>query len=150
MKFIFLLLLVILVCLFGTLYRNDANLFHAPGFTGRMKIFLTHNSAKTSDAPVLPELKTPVFDKTSDELFNSVMNAAMHMGWSIASHDTDNQNANFVIRSPVFLFEDDMFVQVEYLNPRQSALHIESHSRMGGADFAANSSHIQRLMRELR
>jgi hypothetical protein len=154
MKYLLLLLIIVLVvipaCLLGTLYRNDAQLLQPPGFAERMKIFLTRNTAKTSDTPVLPELKTPVFNKPADELYHQVIEAAMHLGWSIADHDSDNQNARFVISSPVFLFEDDMTVQVEYLNPRQSALHISSQSRTGKGDLAANSSHIQRLLQQLR
>jgi uncharacterized protein (DUF1499 family) len=150
MKYILLFVIIVSVLLFATLYRNDAHLLQPPGFAERMKIFLTSNSAKTSDQPVLEELKTPVFNMPADQLYHQVIEAAMHLGWSIADHDNDNQNAHFVISSPIFMFEDDMIVQVEYLNAHQSALHITSQSRTGRADLAANSSHIQRLLQQLR
>jgi hypothetical protein len=149
---IFLLFIVLLIpaVLLGTLIRNDAPLLEPPGLKQRLQIYFTTNIAKTSDTPVLPELKTPVYEMSADRLFGKVIEAATRLRWSIADHDHDNQHVEFTIRSPVFLFEDDMSVQVESINPRQSALHIESRSRMGRGDLAANASHIQRLLREIK
>ena len=75
---------------------------------------------------------------------------APDLGWKILTFDSENQNAHFIVYSAVFLFEDDVYVQVQYLDQDSSALHIESHSRTGKADFAANSGHIQALIKALR
>ncbi|HHJ35573.1 MAG TPA: DUF1499 domain-containing protein [Gammaproteobacteria bacterium] len=146
---IFALVLVIAVTFFS-LYRNNANLFDAPGPVARLQVFLTSNAAKTSDDHEFKELRTPLFDMNAEELDRRVLGAAADLGWEVLSHDVENQSANFVVYSPVFLFEDDVFVQVQYIDQDRSSLYVESHSRKGRADFAANSDHIQALIKKLR
>jgi len=149
-KIIVFSVVVIVGVLFFTLYRNDANLFDAPGLQQRLTIFLTTNQAETKDDHVFKELTTPVYNVGAEKLYQRVINAATELSWSIESSDIDNQNANFVVSSPVFLFEDDIFVQVQFLNMDQSSLYIRSSSRKGRGDLAANSSHIQQLIKELQ
>jgi len=86
----------------------------------------------------------------SEQLYKRVLGAAANLGWEILTFDRENQNANFVAYSDVFLFEDDIYVQVQYIDQNLSSLHAESHSRTGRADFAANSGHIQDLINELK
>lgn len=132
-----------------TLYKNGANLSQAPGAGERLQVFLTKNYAKTEDDHKFKELQTPQFNMNAEKLYKRVLKAAADLGWEILAHDSDNQNANFVVRSPVFLFEDDIYIQVEFIGPEQSSLHVESASRVGRADFAANSGHIQALIKSL-
>jgi hypothetical protein len=147
-------IVVIVVFLVGitffTLQRNGANLTEPPGFSKRLAVFLKTHSAATSDDPYLPELRTPVFDMTEEELFKYVLEFTSRSGWSILAHDSDKKTINLVVRSPVFLFEDDVYVEVRPVDAKRSSLYIESNSRSGGADFAANSGHIQKLIDELK
>jgi uncharacterized protein (DUF1499 family) len=148
-KFI-LILVVLIVFLAGlTLYSNDANLFQSPGIGQRLSIFLKTNVAETSDDHVLEELRTPVFDIGAESLQKRVLNAATALRWDVVSQDSENQNMSMIVRSPVFLFEDDVFIQVQFINTRKSSLHIRSSSRKGRADFAANSGHIQALIAKI-
>ena len=135
--------------MFFTLIRNEANLFDDPGFTERLKVFLTTNSATTADDHPFQELRTPVYNMDADALYKRVLFAASELKWEIIAHDSDNQNANFVVRSPIFLFEDDVYVQVQFINPGLSSLYMQSSSRKGGADYAANSAHIQDLIKQI-
>lgn len=135
---------------FFTLYRNDANLFDAPGVKQRLTTFLTSNVAETADDHSFKELTTPVFNEAAERTYQRVINAATALSWNIVTNDSDNQNANFIVTSAVFLYEDDVFVQVQFLSLNQSALYIRSSSRKGKADLAANSSHIQRLLKQMR
>lgn len=135
---------------FFTLQRNGANLTEAPGFSQRLSVFLKTHSAATSDDPLLPELRTPVFELSEEALFKHVLDVSSRSGWSILAHDSDNRTVNIVVRSPVFLFEDDVYVKVRRIDDDRSSLYIESNSRSGGADFAANSGHIQKLIAELK
>ena len=136
--------------LFFSLYKNNANLFEPPGVVERLQLFLTTNTAKTSPDHKLKELRTPQFDLNSEDLYKRVLRAASDLGWEVLTFDSENQNANFVVYSDVFLFEDDIYVQVQYLDQNSSSLHVESHSRIGSADFAANSGHIQELIKALK
>lgn len=141
---------LIIGIMFFTLIRNEANLFQDPGFASRLKTFLSTNSATTSDDHPFRELRTPVYDMDAESLYKRVLFAASELKWEIIAHDSDNQNANFVVRSPIFLFEDDVFVQVTFVDSNKSSLLIQSSSRKGSADLAANSAHIQDLIKQIK
>jgi len=134
---------------FFTLYRNGANLLEPPGFTERLKTFLTTHTAATRDNHEFKELRTPVYNVDAGTLYDRVIYAATELGWQVVSHDSDNLNVNFLVRSPVFLFEDDVYVQVRLIDASNSTLYIQASSRKGGADFAANSGHIQALLKKM-
>lgn len=141
---------LIIGLIFLTLIRNDANLFQPPGVNERLATYLTKNTAATEDNHPFEELRTPVFSVGAEKLYQRVLYVAAENGWSILSNDLDNQNANFVVRTPVFLFEDDVFVQVNFINMNESSLYIQSSSRTGNADLAANAGHIQKLIRGIK
>jgi len=132
-----------------TLLVNQANLFEAPGFTQRLKIFFTSNIAATAENHKLKELNTPVYQESAERLFRRVILAVSELGWDVVSHDSDNHYVNIIVRTRMFLFEDDMFVQVKVIDANNSYLYIESKSRQGRADLAANSGHIQELIKKL-
>lgn len=148
-KMILFAAIVAVAVIFFTLYKNGANLSQPPGLGERLQVFLTTNYAKTEDDHKFKELQTPQFNMSAEKLYQRVLKSAADLGWEILAHDSDNQNANFVVRSPVFLFEDNLYVQVEFLGPEKSSLHVESASRVGSVDFAANSGHIQALINRL-
>jgi len=149
-KIFIVLLLCLLGALFFTLYKNDANLFQAPGFIQRVSIFLTSNTAVTKDDHEFEELRTPVYKMSAEALYNRVVLVGSRLGWEVLASDSDNQNVNFVALSPVFLFKDDVFVQVKFIDINKSSLYIQSSSRKGKADMAANSAHIQALIRGIK
>ncbi len=149
MKVIAFALVFIVGLVFFTLQRNGANLFQEPGFVKRLSTYLTSNVAETSDDPVFPELRTPVFSVSAEKLYQRVLFVAVDSGWSILASDSDNLSAKFVVRTPVFLFEDDVYIQVKFINMNESSLYVRSSSRTGKADFAANAGHIQALLKAL-
>jgi len=150
LKLILFVIVLVIGITFFTLYRNGANLFEEPGVTKRLGVFLKTHSASTSDNHDFSELRTPVFDVDDKKLYQRVLNAGSELGWGVIAHDSDALNANFVVRSPVFLFEDDVYVQVKPIDEKQSSLYVQSSSRTGRADFAANSGHIQLLIDRLK
>lgn len=149
-KIIVFAMIFIVGLVFFTLQRNGANLFEPPGFFERLTTYLTTNIAETSDDHPFEELRTPVFNVDAQKLYQRVLYVAGASGWNVLAHDSDNQNANIVVRTPVFLFEDDVFVQVQFINMNESSLYIRSNSRSGRADLAANSGHIQKLIRKIK
>jgi len=148
-KIIVFVMILAVGLVFFTLQRNGANLFQEPGFAKRLSTYLTTNAAETADTPAFPELRTPVFSVSAEKLYQRVLFVAAESGWSILASDSDNLNANFVVRTPVFLFEDDVFVQVQFVSMNESSLYIRSSSRTGKADLAANAGHIQALVKAL-
>jgi len=149
-KIVLFTMLLVVVVMFFTLYRNEANLFQPPGIEKRLSVFLTTNIAVTSDDHQFEELRTPVFNLSAEKLYLRVLDVAAVSGWNIIAHDSDNKNANFVVLSPILLFEDDVYVQVNSLGEDQSSLYIHSKSHTGYADLSSNSSHIQDLVQKIR
>lgn len=149
-KIIMLVLVLLLAILFLILFRNGAKLFDEPGVTERLGIFLTVNTAETSDKHKFAELRTPVFDEDAEKLYLRIINTGTELGWGTVSHDSEKYDITFIVNSPVFLFKDDVYIRVQSISENQSSLYIRSSSRKGRADFAANSGHIQKLIRELR
>ncbi len=143
-------IVLIVAIAFFTLYINDANLFQAPGFNKRLTTFFTTKSAQTSDDHLFKELRTPVYEIDAESLYKKVTLAASQLGWQVLATDIDNQNVNFVAYSPVLLFEDDVYVQVQFIDMHKSSLYVHSSSRKGKADLAANSSHIQALINKIK
>ena len=150
LKIILLVLVLLLAILFFILFRNGAKLFDEPGITERLGVFLTVNIAETSDKHNFAELRTPVFDEDTEKLYQRIIITGTELGWGTVSHDSEKSDVTFIVNSPVFLFKDDIYVQVKSISESQSSLYMRSSSRKGRADFAANSGHIQKLIRELR
>ena len=149
-KILFMLVVLIVGSFFYTLYRNDANLFDDPGFKARLSIYLSENRAATREDHVLKELRTPVFRTSAEQLYKRTILAASSLGWQVASHDSDNQSAHFVVYSPIFLFKDDVYVQVGFVDMDSSTLTVKSVSQAGKADLGANAGHIRKLISELK
>lgn len=150
LKFI-IFIVVFLFCMVSiTLYANDANMFDEPGFGNRLSIFFGTNVAVTADDHEFKELRPPVYQKSADVLYQELLLAASGLGWEIVSHDSDTLKIGMVVRSRVFLFADDVLVQVKALSDDTSTLHAESRSRVGSGDLGANSGHIQALMNSIQ
>ena len=149
-KSVIFVFILIVGSLFFTLYQNEANLFQEPGIVKRLAVFLTTNTAATADDHSFKELRTPVFNANAEQLYKRVIYAASELGWDIIASDSDNQNANMVANTRLFLFEDDIYVQVKFVDMDHSSLYIQSSSRKGSADFASNSGNIQTLINKIK
>ncbi|MBL4710971.1 MAG: DUF1499 domain-containing protein [Gammaproteobacteria bacterium] len=149
LKIIIIAVIAVVGLTFLTLQKNGANLLQAPGVKERLQVFLTSNTAKTSITHKFGELKPAIYDINEERLYKKILHTATELGWEILSRDDENQNANFVVRTSLFSFEDDVYVQVLFVDANKSSLSVESHSRKGRADFAANSGNIQALLKKL-
>jgi len=150
LKIIVIVIVFVTMMVFFFFYRNQAHISQPPGTAKRLAVFFTVNSASTSDDPYFDELRTPVFVMDAEKLYQRVLNTGNGLGWGIIANDKDVRNVNFVVRTPVFLFEDDVYVEVKAIDESRSSLSIQSSSRTGKADFASNSGHIQTLVRHLK
>jgi len=150
MKIVLVVLVVVVLLVVATLFKNHAPLFEPPGPKKRLAIYLTTNTAITSEDHPFPELRTPVFDTEPDELYIAVKDAAIDLGWSILDSDDVEWRLDMAAKSHFLLFVDDVKVEIKPLACKEgetkTALHIHSHSRIGNADFAANADHVQQLV----
>jgi len=151
MKIILVILAVIVLLIAVTLLKNHAPLFDPPGFKKRLAVYLSTSSAITSDDHPFPELRTPQFDTGPEELYIAVKDAAVDLGWSILDSDDVEWRFQMAAKSHILLFVDDVYVDIRPVvcadGSTKTALHIESRSRVGRADFAANADHVQQLIK---
>jgi uncharacterized protein (DUF1499 family) len=151
MKIVIAIIAIAVLIVVATLFKNHAPLFDPPGLKKRLAVYLTTNTARTSDDHPFPELRTPVFNVGPDELYIAVKDAATGLGWSIMDSDDVEWRLDMAAKSHFLLFVDDVKVKIEPQvckeGETKTALHIHSHSRIGNADFAANADHVQQLVR---
>ena len=150
MKIILAVLTIIVLIIIVTLLKNHAPLFDPPGVKKRLAVYLTSNVAVTSDDHPFPELRTPLYDIGPDEVYIAVKDAAIELGWSILDSDDVEWRFLMAAKSQVLLFVDDVNVEIKPVacedGAMKTALHIESRSRIGRVDFAANADHVQQLI----
>ena len=150
LKIIIYLGIILFGLVFGTLIKNNANLLQPPGLKQRLATFLDTNIAETSPDTPFRELRTPQFKLSVKALYNRVIQAGIDLGWDVADFNANSDTISFVVESAVFSFRDDVLVRVKAIDAKYSTLYIQSKSRVGNADFAANSAHIQALIKTLR
>lgn len=151
MKIVIALIVILLLMVIATLFKNHAPLFDPPGLKKRLAVYLTTNTAVTSDEHPFAELRTPVFEVGPDELYIAVKDAAIDLSWSILDSDDVEWRLELAAKTHFLLFVDDVKVEIKPLACEEgetiTALHIHSHSRVGKADFAANADHVQQLVK---
>lgn len=151
MKIVTAVIVIVLLLVVGTLFKNRAPLFDPPGPKKRLAVYLTTNTATTSDDHPFAELRTPVFNAGPDELYIAVKDAANDLGWSIMDSDDIDWRLDMTAKSDILLFVDEVRVELEPLvckeGVTQTAMHVHSQSRIGSVDFAANADHIQQLVK---
>jgi len=151
MKIVIAIIVIVVLIVIATLFKNHAPLFDPPGLKKRLAVYLTTNTAKTSDVHPFAELRTPVFDVGPDELYIAVKDAAIDLSWSILDSDDVEWRLDMAAKTHFLLFVDDVKVEIKPLaceeGETSTALHIHSQSRVGKADFAANADHIQQLVK---
>jgi uncharacterized protein (DUF1499 family) len=151
MKIVLAVIVVVLLLVSATLFKNHAPLFDPPGLKKRLAVYLTTNVAQTADDHPFPELRTPLFDVGPDELYDAVKEAAIELGWSILDSDDVEWRLHLAAKTHFLLFVDDVRVEIRPQlcedGVTRNALRIRSQSRLGSADFAANADHIRQLVK---
>ena len=151
MKILIAGIVAIVLLILATLLKNHAPLFDPPGLKKRLSTYLTTNIARTADDHPFPELRTPVFTVGPEALYKAVKDAAIGLGWAITDSDDVEWRLRLVAKTHFLLFMDDVHVEIKPLESSdgasRTALRIQSRSRLGRADFAANAGHIQALVK---
>lgn len=154
MKYFAGLLFIAVFLVLLTLLKNDAPLLQPPGLVKRLAIYFTTHVAQTSDTHPFPELRTDVFALDADNLYLAVLDSLNDLKWDIVESNDTEHRVKVVVTSPIFLFKDDMVINIrtlECLNDAViTALDMHSSSRIGKGDFGANAGHIQQLVEAVR
>ncbi|MDH5394282.1 MAG: DUF1499 domain-containing protein [Gammaproteobacteria bacterium] len=146
---IWLIISAVVVIVSLVLMQNQANLSQAPGVFPRLKRFLSTHQAELSRNPALPELLSPHINQPAADLFAKLPAIVEALGWQISQTDPEQYRLQAVVTTALFKFKDDVEITVK-TEGDGSYLLARSRSRVGRADFAANSKHLQLLAKQLR
>ena len=137
----------------ATVLKNGVSLMDTPGIIPRLKIFLSKHRAETTSNAIFPELETPIYRASVNDVMTIVEHVAKKRGWSTAqesqSSHTEKNTLHFIVTTALMRFKDDIAITVESIDTNRVTVHIRSESRVGKADFGANLSHVTKLISEL-
>ena len=143
-------ILALLVFMYTRAFQtNEAMGRHYPGFGKRFNIYFNSHVSETSDTNVLPEMKYPRFEVSTDKLFELMETAVKNLGWIIDSKDEANKEIKAIVQSNLFKFKDDIKIRAEKDEQAPSRIYAYSSSRIGFGDMGANQRHIMDLTAEI-
>ena len=148
-KIVLLVLLLAAVAVAGALLSGGAPLTASPGLVKRLGTYLTTNTAQTSPQPVFPELRERYYAVPPEPLLNYVARTVRELGWEITEEKPRAYLLRAVVSTPLLHFKDDLEVRLSLLQDGGSKVHVRSASRVGKADFGANTGHIVTFFRAL-
>ena len=97
---------------------------------------------------VYADLRTLELEYPVHEVFKATVSLGKSLGWEIVAEDIDAGTSEWVVRSRVFRFQDDVSLRI---TRRDDKTHFDmrSRSRLGKSDLGANAARIRKFFREL-
>ncbi|MDD3448060.1 MAG: DUF1499 domain-containing protein [Gammaproteobacteria bacterium] len=126
----------------GALLLNRLPWDQPPGTAARLAAYLGGNSAATDPASDFPELRPPRYDIPPEALHAAVVRAVERLGWETSGRDDGKLLLAAVVITPLLRFRDDVVIRAERAPGGGSLLTARSASRVGRADFGANTRHL--------
>jgi uncharacterized protein (DUF1499 family) len=96
-----------------------------------------------------PERRLYVSRRPAQAVLEAAVAAARANGWEIKAVDPQRRYLHAVAVTPLWRFKDDVEVWVKTTADGGSALYLRSASRVGTADFGANTARIVRLRQQI-
>lgn len=128
---------------------NRPPMISSPGFLARLNTYLTRHIAQTEPMSAYPERRLYVYRRPAQTLLEAAVAAARANGWKIKTVDPKHHYLHAVAVTPLWRFKDDVEVWVKTTEDGGSALYLRSASRIGKADFGANTARIVRLRQQI-
>lgn len=125
----------------GALYLNHLPWDQPPGFGTRLQVYLTSHTARTSPTSLYPELRPHRYPLPPQKVESLVRDAIRGLGWTISVENASRHMIGAVVTTPLLRFKDDVSVTVSR-DGGGSRVQVQSQSRLGKADFGANTRHI--------
>lgn len=142
------LAIVVIALPLATILKQGVSLTESPGIKIRLAHFLRQNKIKTANDHAYPELRTKSYADSSKQLKKHIIDSISNLGWELKK-DQGNK-LHIIISSTLIDFKDDMHIELIPDGANKTKLHIESSSRVGRADFAANLGHVLKLHKQLK
>ncbi len=118
-------------------------------FSAKFRAGLNTNTAFTSDTPQFPELASPRYSQSPDQLFAASEAAIQQQrGWQITNIASDHRSLEVSVGVLFGMFEDQM--KISFVpEGSQTRVDVQSHSLKGSGDFGANRRHILQYLKAL-
>lgn len=142
------LLLAGIVAVAATLLMNQVPLQTEPGVAERLRTYLGGNRVETITGSRFPEREPMVLQMPPDAAYEEVRAAVRDLGWNVLAEHAPSRRLHAEIRTPLLGFRDDFRVRVEPA-PAGSRVQVQAGSRVGHADFGANTRHLLDFQRVL-
>ena len=126
----------------GTITANWPPMLDAPGPFIRVGTYLSTNTVETRQHATRPELRNRVYAAAPRETWEAARIAAERLGWEVVHSNGENLSIQAVSYTPLLRFEDDVYIQIRDAEPDLSTVYFRASSRLGRADFAANTRHL--------
>ncbi|MGH8474081.1 MAG: DUF1499 domain-containing protein [Gammaproteobacteria bacterium] len=134
--------------LVGALAENRLPWLEPPGPWVRLMTYLGSNVAATDAASTFTELCLRHYHAAPAEVFARAREAMTQLGWEVVREDRDQLRLDAVVTTRLLRFKDDLVVRLAPAEG-QTAVHVETRSRVGRGDFGANTRHILDLYERL-
>lgn len=128
---------------------NHPPMTSSPGLLARLGTYLTRNIAQTEPMSAYPERRVHVYRRPAETVLKAAVAVARANGWKIQAVDPERRHLHAVASTPLWHFKDDVEVWVKTTADGGSALYLRSASRLGMADFGANTARIVRLRQQI-
>ena len=129
------------------LWNNRVPLQGPPGLTARLATYLSTNRVETSENPRFPERRSMLLDADPDAIGARLPELLGELGWTVLSSEPGTIEAE--VRSRLFRFRDSVTIRYSAQGQARTQLDVVSQSRIGRADFGANTRHLLNLRRAL-
>ena len=97
-----------------------------------------------------PGYKSPEFSTSSKKLYLHTRQILLERHQIKLTEENPNEGTmNFVERTKIFCFPDDIAIKIISLNENSSTLMIRSQSRYGKYDFGVNRRRVHNILKEL-
>lgn len=143
------LLLLGMVLVTTTLIMNQVPLLAEPGAAERIRTYLSSNRVETVQGSRFPEREPMLLRLPPDAAYQEARQAVRDLGWDVLAEHAPSRRLHAEVRTPLLGFRDDFRVQVEPA-PSGSRIQVRANSRVGQADFGANTRHLRDFQRVLR
>lgn len=128
---------------------NHPPLTSSPGLLARLGTYLTRHIAQTEAMSAYPERRVYVYRRPAEMVLEAAVASARANGWEIQNIDPKRHYLHAVATTALWHFKDDVEVWVKTADDGGSALYLRSASRVGKADFGANTARIVRLREQI-
>jgi len=136
------LVLVAVLAPLAAVAWNRPPLMDSPGLPTRLLAYLTTNEVRTDPYSAYPERRVTRYRRPPESVYEAALAAAQSEGWRVVERDRAALRLRAVAATPLLGFEDDVSVRVRSGEDGATELWVNSASRVGLADFGANTRRL--------